>query len=528
MIDIKLNRQKRLPRNVNTRYAPSPTGDHHVGGARTALVAWVTAQATSGRFTVRIEDTDRNRFVPGASDQISETLHWLIDAHWNTVWQSHRQRQNVYSTWAIEAMDGGRVPLYFCSMKAEWHQRIKEWATSDNQGDITPIADIVEHFVILAERNTPFIQFLGQEYETATTEEEVMVALKNGAKNHRYSMPWIPNGFKPLAHDPSDAVVRFGLDHKRVDWYEPAGGGRYFSVNAATLTDPVLLKSDGWPTYHLAAMLDDVRREGTDLIIRGEEWLPSAPIHIQLLQYMQSGIHTAAPQFVHLGVILAPDGNGKLSKRKAAEYNMPVLVKDLQQLGYHPIAVGRWLLETVLPQEIADTWDGYRLNTNWDLADLSVTPSQLSLQRLNWLQKQLLSAHVTNAYESILTAEVRQDIIDSEMVVKNIDLLWTFLASRCITREDVIKMVRYLHEYRPRRWITAQVDRNLLKELKGCRSRIAMIAAIEGYVARASNQERKECLYGLRELISGQSISPDIYTMVKTMRWSELKRRIKK
>lgn len=528
MITLNIDRQKNLSGRHNTRYAPSPTGSHHIGGARTALVSQLIAVHSGGNFMVRFEDTDRNRLVLGASDEIHSTLRWLLgDAYYSTNWQSARHRANRYSDWASSAIANGNVPLYYCSMTPEMHQLAKEWVASPHTVDIAPV---VEHFMILAERNTPFVQFMGEEYETASTEAEIMTALRAGVRNHRYSMPWIPNGFRPLAYDPFNAVIRFGVEHRRTDWYEPAGGGRYFSVNAAQLTDPVLIKSDGWPTYHLAAMYDDAMSDLTSIIVRGEEWLPSAPIHIQLLEHIKNNSQArlaATPQLVHLGVILAPDGKGKLSKRKAAEYDMPVLLTELREKGYHRIAVARWLLETVLPQEIADTYNGYKLEAEWDLSDLSVTPSQLSLSRLHWLQKQLFLEDPRAIYESILTNAVRADILASEMVVKNEQILFDFLRSRCTTKADVRKMTRYLHEYSPRRHVVAKVDKHLWAELKACRSRVAMINLVNSFAATASKQQRKETLMGLRELISGQEISPDIFTMIKTMRWSELKRRIK-
>jgi len=275
-----------MERKVRVRFAPSPTGPLHMGGVRTALFNYLFARKHGGDFLLRIEDTDQNRYVPGAEEYIIESLKWCglvpdegvgFGGDFGPYRQS--ERKPIYRKYADSLIENGNA--YYSFDTAEELDELRKLAEADKQ----------VFSYDLHTRN-------GLKNSLTLSAEEVQSRLQSG------------NPF----------VIRFKMPENRDIVEEDLIRGRV-SFNTNQLDDKVLFKSDGMPTYHLANVVDDHLMNITH-VIRGEEWLPSMPLHILL--YESLGIAETRPRFSHLPLILKPEGKGKLSKRDGDKMGFPV------------------------------------------------------------------------------------------------------------------------------------------------------------------------------------------------------------
>lgn len=274
---------------VRTRFAPSPTGPLHIGGLRTALYNYLFAKKHDGVFYLRIEDTDQGRFVPGAEDYIRRSLEWCGIEPDESPWQGgpygpYRQseRYDIYPKYAKQLIDNDKA--YYC------------FDTPD---------EIEEMKSKLIQQGVPSPQY---DYTT-----------RDKMKN---SLTLSPEEVKSLMDKGVPYVVRVKFPPNEVIRVEDVIRGTV-EANTDTLDDKVLFKSDGLPTYHLANIVDDHLMK-TSHVIRGEEWLPSAPLHVFLYQ----SFGWEPPKFAHLALLLNPGGAGKLSKRTGDELGFPVFPLD--------------------------------------------------------------------------------------------------------------------------------------------------------------------------------------------------------
>jgi len=293
--------QKNIPAmSVRVRFAPSPTGPLHMGGVRTALFNYLFARKHEGTMILRIEDTDQGRFVPGAEEYIMESLEWCgikIDegiregGNFGPYRQSDRKSlykqycdQLLESGWAYVAFD---TPEELEKIRQEGRRAGGQEVKEEGERNKEEGAFAYDSSTRMSLRNS-----------LAMEKEEVQKLLESGAPYViRFRMP---ENHEIVMHDLIRGEVR---------------------VNTNTLDDKVLFKSDGMPTYHLANVVDDHLMEITH-VIRGEEWLPSLPLHVML--YKGFGWTDTMPQFAHLPLILKPSGNGKLSKRDGDKLGFPV------------------------------------------------------------------------------------------------------------------------------------------------------------------------------------------------------------
>ncbi|MEM5774532.1 MAG: glutamate--tRNA ligase, partial [Anaerolineaceae bacterium] len=287
-------------RPVRVRVAPSPTGKYHLGNARTALIDYLMARQSGGDFILRIEDTDTKRFVPGAKEKLIDAMHWLglawdegPDVGGPHAPYTQSQRKEIYQQYAEQLVDQGDAYYCFCSperlsaLRQEQEKR-KEPHHYDGLCKSIPI-------------------------------EEARRRLREGEK----------------------AVVRFKSpkegqitvhDHLRGD----------ITVDSKNIDDFILVKSNGLAVYHLAAMVDD-HLMGITHVVRGAEWLATFPLHAMI--YRAFG--WTEPVWVHLSLFLKPSGQGKMSKRDAAEMakdGYSIYIEDLRELGYLPEAVVNWMI----------------------------------------------------------------------------------------------------------------------------------------------------------------------------------------
>jgi glutamyl-tRNA synthetase len=277
-----------MPKPVRVRFAPSPTGPLHIGGVRTALFNYLFAKKNNGVFFLRIEDTDQNRFVPGAEAYIMESLEWLGIAPDETIGKNEKfgpykqsERKHLYKQYADELINSGNAYYAFDTAEAlDFHRKQLE-----EQGKT----------------------FIYNHHNREKLDTSLVISNEETAKR---------------IHAGQDFVIRFKTPvDETLNLQDIIRGEVKFETNL--LDDKVLFKSDGMPTYHLANIVDDHLME-TSHVIRGEEWLPSMPLHVLL--YRAFGWE--APKFAHLPLILKPIGNGKLSKRDGDKLGFPVFPLD--------------------------------------------------------------------------------------------------------------------------------------------------------------------------------------------------------
>ena len=270
---------------VRVRFAPSPTGPLHIGGVRTALYNYLFAKKHGGDFLLRIEDTDQNRYVPGAEDYVIEALKWCG------------------MTPDEGPGFGGEYGPYRQSERKGSYREFAEILV--NEGKAYYAFDTAEELTDMRER-LKLAKVASPQYNAITRE------------TMRNSLTMSGDDVQKLIDENTPYVIRFKMPRKEeVRVHDIIRG--WVLVNTDTLDDKVLFKSDGMPTYHLANIVDDHKMKITH-VIRGEEWLPSAPLHVLLYE----AFGWEAPKFAHLPLLLKPDGNGKLSKRDGDKLGFPV------------------------------------------------------------------------------------------------------------------------------------------------------------------------------------------------------------
>ena len=307
-----------MEKEVRVRFAPSPTGPLHIGGVRTALYNYLFARKHGGKFILRIEDTDQSRFVAGAEKYINEALQWLeldVDEGVSEGGQfgpyKQSERKDIYLKYARQLIDEDKAYYAFDTAEAleTMRERLKEARVAN------PVYDNVTR--------------TNMQNSLTLSAEEVKARLADG-------VPYVIRIKVPRLED--------------IRLHDLVRG--WVVVSSSNIDDKILVKSDGMPTYHLANIVDD-HLMGITHVIRGEEWLPSAPLHVLLYRYL--GWEESMPQFAHLPLLLKPDGNGKLSKRDADKNGYPVFPLDwkdpvsgdrsigFREQGYLPEAVVNFL-----------------------------------------------------------------------------------------------------------------------------------------------------------------------------------------
>lgn len=278
-----------MEKKVRVRFAPSPTGPLHIGGVRTALYNYLFAKKHGGDFLLRVEDTDQKRYVKGAEDYILEALKWCgitptegvgVGGDLGPYRQSERKAEGTYKKYVDQLLDAGKAYYAFDTPEEldEMRERLKAAGGSSQSYDSASRKSMNNSLTLSAEETQ-------QKIEAGT--------------------PY---------------VVRIKIQaNEKVSFKDIIRG--YVEVDSSNLDDKVLFKSDGMPTYHMANVVDDYLMKITH-VIRGEEWLPSGPLHVLLYKFL--GWENEMPEFAHLPLILKPTGNGKLSKRDGDVGGFPV------------------------------------------------------------------------------------------------------------------------------------------------------------------------------------------------------------
>lgn len=353
--------------NIRVRFAPSPTGGLHIGGVRTALFNYLFAKKNKGSFIVRIEDTDRKRFVEGAENYILEALDWLgitPDESTKKVGETgpYRQseRKEFYDKYVKILLDRGLAYYAFDSAQEleEMRSRLKEAG--------------------MVNLNYNALSRLTMKNSLTLSEEEVKQKLQSG-------QPY---------------VIRLKVPAKEEIRFKDIVRG-YVVVHSSTIDDKVLMKSDGLPTYHLANVVDDHLMKITH-VIRGEEWLPSAPLHVLLYRFLDW--ESSMPEFAHLPLLLKPDGTGKLSKRAADKAGFPIfplnwkdpesghLSKGFKETGYLPEALTNFLaLLGWSPGSDKEMFSLTELVQNFSLEKVGKSGTKFDIDKAKWFNQQYLN-----------------------------------------------------------------------------------------------------------------------------------------
>ena len=380
--------------------APSPTGRFHLGSARTALYNYLFARQSGGQFILRIEDTDRKRLVPGAEEEIIQSLTWLgIPPDEGPVqggkYGPYRQteRREIYNKYAWELVEKGSAFPCFCTPERLERVRQEQLARKEN-----PRYDGTC-------RNLP----------------------------------------------PEEARHRIAADEKYVIRFKMPKEGSTTAVDLlrgpitidnTALDDSVLLKSDGLPTYHMAAMIDDHLMEITH-VIRGSEWLSTFPLHVHILR----AFGWEEPVWVHLSVFLKPSGKGKMSKREAAEAikdGHSIFIGDLKDLGYTPEGVLNWivLMGWGVAEDDVMTLDD--MVKRFSIDNLTPSPAAINFQKLDHFN----GTHIRLLPIEELARRIKPYFIERGLEVDNETLLKVtpLIRERLVTLDDCIPFAGFFFE----------------------------------------------------------------------------------
>lgn len=377
--------------NVRTRFAPSPTGKLHIGGSRTALYNYLFAKKHGGVFYVRVEDTDQKRFDPQAEDYIKKSLDWCGITPDESPWHGgsygpYRQSERDYTKHIKTLLDGGFAYYAF-----------------DTETDLTEARKNEPNFAYNAKTRMQMKNSL------SLSKEEVTKLLND---NHQY-------------------VIRFKVpENKSISFDDIIRGTVTFNSNQ--IDDKVIVKSNGIPTYHGASVMDDHDMK-TSHVIRGEEWLSSAPFHILLYE----AFGWTPPKFAHLPLLLNPDGPGKLSKRKALKLGVPVFThggigadddgkevffKGFEDEGYDSDSLVNFLaLLGWSPGDNKEILSMADMISTFDLKNVNKSGAKFDIDKAKWFNQQYLN---TRSDDELLKHIDKGDTFkyDNDKLSKIVDL----------------------------------------------------------------------------------------------------------
>ncbi|MDG1775768.1 MAG: glutamate--tRNA ligase [Crocinitomicaceae bacterium] len=362
-------------RPVRVRFAPSPTGPLHMGGVRTALYNYLFAKKNKGTFVIRVEDTDQTRFVPGAQDYIMDSLKWCgimptegpgLGGDFGPYVQS--ERRAIYRPYAEELVKNDKAYYAFDTSEelTQMRAQAKEMGMPNWQYNCVTRGSM--------------------QNSTTLSSDEVDKRISAGD-------PYVIRMKMPRNED-----IRF---HDEIRGW--------VVVNTNNIDDKVLFKSDGMPTYHLANIVDDHTMEISH-VIRGEEWLPSAPLHVMLY----GAFGWEAPKFAHLPLLLKPDGNGKLSKRDGDRLGFPVfptnwttaegdVFSGYRENGYFPEAFVNMLAFLGWnPGTTEELFSLEKLSETFSLERVSKAGAKFDPDKTKWFQQQYLR----NTDDAVLAEEL--------------------------------------------------------------------------------------------------------------------------
>ena len=375
---------------VRVRFAPSPTGPLHIGGVRTALYNYLFAKSNSGKLILRIEDTDQSRLVEGAENYIIDSLKWCGIKFDEGVTNGgsfgpykQSERKEIYYPYAMQLVKDGFAYYAFDTLEELTLMRERIKATG---------APSPQYNAITRTR---------MQNSLSLSEDEVNKRIENGD-------PFVIRIKMPRNEEVKINDIIRGL----------------VTVNTNNMDDKVIYKSDGTPTYHLANVIDDYLMKISH-VIRGEEWLPSAPLHVLLYRYL--GWENEMPEFAHLPLILKPDGNGKLSKRDGDRLGFPVFPKKwknpqtgelslgYKERGYFPEALINMLAFLGWnPGNSQEIFSMEELIKSFNLVRVGKAGAKFDFDKTKWFNQQYLRKKTKEELAQELKSILNNNKVDAE------------------------------------------------------------------------------------------------------------------
>ena len=449
---------------VRVRYAPSPTGALHLGGARTALFNYLFARQKGGQFLLRIEDTDRARLVPGSQASIEEGLRWL-GMTWDETPLIQSERKAVYERAANVLLESGAAYRCFCTPERLEQMRAEQRA-----------------------RHEP--ERYDRRCRTISKEESE----RRAKAGERF-------------------VIRQAIPTEGTTTFQDLVMGTVTFRNE-TLDDHVLLKSDGYPTYHLAFAVDDHEMRISH-IIRGDGWLPSAPKHLLLFQAFK----WLPPAFAHLPLVLGPDKK-PLAKRHGAKD-----VLEYREAGYLPEAVDNFIAFLGWsPGTEQDIFTIEQLIPVFDLSKIQSSPAVANLERLDWLNGQFIRRMSPDELATRLAPRM------PEVPAGALRPLIPLVQERLRTLNEAPDMLRFFfedpHTYRPEQLIpkgrdaaaTAAALSNAAVTLRALTdwTPASIEPALRGLAERLGWSSR-DLFMVLRVAITGRTVTPPLIESISRL-----------
>jgi len=464
---------------ARTRMAPSPTGRFHLGSARTALFDYLLARKTGGQFILRLEDTDQKRFVPGSEEEIMRSLDWLgITPDESPIhagkYGPYRQteRREIYQHHAQTLVQKGFAYPCFCSPERLAQSRKEQEA-----------------------RKVDRVQYDG--LCRALDPDDAARRIANGEKYViRFKMS---KDGSTIAHD-----------HLRGD----------IVTENKYLDDNVIMKSDGLPTYHLAAMVDDHEMQITH-VLRGSEWLGTFPLHVQIVR----AFGWDEPTWVHLSVFLKPSGKGKMSKRDTAQAmkdGHSIFLGDFKELGYTPEGVLNWIALMGWGVAEDDVLTLEQMVERFSIDSLTPSPAAINFQKLDHFN----ATHIRRMTTEELSARIKPYFTGAGLEVQNAALLLItpLIRERLVTLDDCLAFASFFFkenvEPNPEELIAKGLDAQQSAEI--ARKAYEILAALpdlshqtteppmRAYV-ESSGLNINQVFGLLRVAVTGQKVSPPLF-----------------
>ncbi|MCO5260292.1 MAG: glutamate--tRNA ligase [Crocinitomicaceae bacterium] len=491
---------------VRVRFAPSPTGPLHIGGVRTALYNYLFAKKNNGTFIIRIEDTDQTRFVSGAQDYIMDALNWCgiiptegpgIGGEYGPYVQS--ERKDMYRPYAEQLVANDKA--YYAFDTPEELDEMRDRAKAMNMPN--------------------------WQYNSVTR-----TSMKNSL-----SLP--ADEVKRRLENGDPYVIRIKMPRNFDVRFEDLIRG-WVTVNTNNLDDKVLFKSDGMPTYHLANIVDD-HTMAISHVIRGEEWLPSAPMHIMLYE----AFGWEAPRFAHLPLLLRPDGNGKLSKRDGDRLGFPVfpcdwhtaegeLYSGYREKGYLPEAFINMLAFLGWnPGTTQEIFSMKELEEVFTLERVSKGGAKFDPEKTKWFQQQHLKAVSDDQLADLLINQYGAKV-DKTSLTKIVHLM----KERAIFPQDILTEGVYLLE-RPTEIDASSIEKKWKDDsaslLNGWLEKLASISEFSAHsieeVFKAYIAERNvgigAVMFLFRLLVTGHGAGPSMFEISEFLGKQEVIERLK-
>lgn len=458
-----------------TRFAPSPTGYLHVGGLRTALYNYLFARRNGGKFILRIEDTDRSRYVEGAVENLIDTLQWVgLDYDegpgkpGNSGPYIQSERLDIYKGYVNELIQNEKA--YYCFCTTERLQALRE----EQQKLKLPQAKYDKHCLHLTK----------DEIEQRVKNNEPYVIRLNVEPGHTISI---------------DDVIRGKVD-----------------FSSDVVDDQVLIKSDGFPTYHFAVVVDDHLMKITH-VIRGEEWLSSTPKHVLLYNHFGWEL----PVFAHLPLLLNPD-KSKLSKRQG-----DVAVEDYRSKGYLKDALINFV--SLLGWNAGDDREFYKIDElieNFSLERVNKSGAVFNLEKLNWLNGEHLRAMSGEQLLPLLKEELKLSQYDETKYSD--DYLLKIIESmreRVLFVKEFINNCPYFYE-RPKEYDQSLIDKRWTSESAELLNKFSVgVASMEKEskeeyeivlkkIAEENNVGVGKLIHPVRLSLSGVGTGPGMYDLL--------------